>query len=436
MEESTNFPTVNPHAAGIDIGAEKIFVSVDGIQVRNFATFTSEYRKCMEYLLEHGVKRVAMEATGVYWIALHEMLEQKHLEVCLVNPREVSQVKGRKSDVSDCQWIQRLYSAGLLRQSYIPAGKLKELRIMVREREDLIQMGSAYINKMQKALELMNIKLTSVISQIQGASGMRMIEAILQGERNPQTLLDLCDTRIVRHKSDNILKALEGNYNPTYLFMLNSNLGMWKIHQLELKSIDEKIESLLDELNQDRPSIEDQTKTKDIRHHAPDIKGLHQKMLDLYGVNVGSISGLNDYSLLRLAGETGNDLSRYPTSKHFVSWCQLSPRHKQSGKMFRRIRVKTGSPAGQIFRNAARSLLNSKHIAIGAFMRRIRSKKGAAIAIKAGARKLAEAYYNIITKGNSYVEQGIIAYQNQLKEREFKLLTRLAVKHNITLMPT
>lgn len=431
MEKTENLPIIYSHAAGIDIGAEKIFVSVDGIEVVNFRTFTADYRKCVEYLIQRGIQGVAMEATGVYWIALHRMIEESNIKVCLVNPKEVGQVKGRKSDVSDCQWIQKLYSSGILRESFIPAGKLKEMRLMVREREDIIEMGSAYVNKMQKALELMNIKLTEVISQIHGVSGLRMIEAIIQEERSPQKLLELCDARIINAKSKDVLSALEGNYNPTYLFMLKSSFQMWKLHQQELVNIDKKIESLLNELNMNRPHIDDDEKPKAIRHHKPDVKDLHQKMLDLYGVNVSSLSGLNDYSLLRLVGETGNDLERFPTAKHFVSWCQLSPKHKQTGRTIKKIRIRTKNPAGQIFRDAARSLLNSKHIAIGAFMRKIRAKKGAAIAIKAGARKLAEAYYNIIKKGKAYVEEGIANYQKKLKEREFKLLQKLALKYNV-----
>lgn len=200
MQTETVFETVNPQSAGIDIGSEKIFVSVDGTTVVHFETFTADYRHCISYLKEHRIFRVAMEATGIYWIALYELLEKAGIEVCLVNPREVKQVKGRKTDVKDCQWIQKLFSAGLLRQSYIPSGKLKDIRLLVREREDIIDMGSTYVNKMQKALELMNIKLTQVLSQIHGASGLRMIEAILQGERDPEKLLTLCDERIIEKK--------------------------------------------------------------------------------------------------------------------------------------------------------------------------------------------------------------------------------------------
>src|SRR6187551_3247161 len=175
MQKVTVFETVYEQAAGIDIGAAKIFVSVDGIEVVSFDTFTSGYYQCAEYLQSKGVLHVAMEATGVYWVALYAMLESCGLKVCLVNPKETKQVKGRKTDVKDCQWIQKLFSSGILRQSFIPETNYLEVRQLVRERLDVIEMGSVYVNKMQKCLELMNIKLTEVISQIHGTSGIKMI---------------------------------------------------------------------------------------------------------------------------------------------------------------------------------------------------------------------------------------------------------------------
>lgn len=434
MKRESIFEMVNSHAAGIDIGAEKIFVSVDGSTVVHFSTYTSDYHRCIDYLKGHKIERVAMEATGVYWIALYEMLERNGIGVCLVNPKEVKQVKGRKTDVKDCQWIQKLFSVGLLRESYVPAGKLKEVRMMVREREDIIEMGSTYINKMQKALELMNIKLTNVLSQIQGKSGRKMIEAIIQGERDPEKLLSLCYSTVRVKKSEDIKLALQGNYNETWIFLLSENYKMWQQHQAHLYSIDKKIESLLEELNENRKKLEPTSKPKSIRHHKPEIANLNQKILTLYGVNISSLSGLTDYSALRLVGETGNELSRFPTSKHFISWCQLSPRNSQSGKMNRKIKMKMKSKAGQIFREAAQSLLNSKKVAIGAFMRKIRSKKGAPIAIKAGARKIATAYYNIITKGTEYVEEGINRYELKIRNQEIRLLTKLAEKHDMRLL--
>lgn len=193
MKKTTVFETVHDHAAGIDIGAEKIFVSADGIEVVSFDTFTSGYYQCIEYLQQKGIKHVAMEATGVYWMALYAMLESCGFEVCLVNPKETKQVKGRKTDVKDCQWIQELFSAGILRKSLIPEEKYKEVRQLVRERIDVIEMGVTYVSKMQKCLELMNIKLKQVISQIHGASGIKMIKAILAGNRDKDYPLSHCE---------------------------------------------------------------------------------------------------------------------------------------------------------------------------------------------------------------------------------------------------
>ena len=435
MAKVISFEQVNPAAAGIDIGAQKIFVSPDGRTVSSYGTFTEDYRKLVADLKALGIERVCMEATGVYWITLYEFLEQEGLEVCLVNPKEVSQVKGRKTDVKDCQWIQQKFSAGLVRQSYVPAGVFKELRMMMRERKDIIEMGSAYVNKMSKCLELMNLKLTGVISQIQGASGLRMIEAIIEGERDAGRLVALCDKRIIEAKSDELVKALEGNFNESWIFLLKQNLHMWKLHQHHLKTIDERIEMLLDKLADGKAVVTPTGAPKPIRHHKPQISGLHQKLLTICGVNGSTISGINDYTMLRLLGEIGVDMSRFPTVKHFVSYCQLAPGCHQSGKKRRRSNAGSGNPIGQIFREVAFGLMSSKDIAIGAFMRRVRGRKDGRVAVKAGARKLASAYYHLHTKGAEYVEQGVARYNEQMKAREQIILEKLAAKHNLKLVP-
>ena len=431
MQKVTKFETVYEQAAGIDIGAEKIFVSVDGVEVVSFDTFTSDYYRCVEYLQQKQVRHVAMEATGVYWVALYAMLESCGLKVCLVNPKETKQVKGRKTDVKDCQWIQKLFSSGILRQSFIPQVKYMEVRQLVRERLDIIEMGSTYINKMQKCLELMNIKLKEVISQVHGASGMKMIRAILSGNRDKDYLLSLCDKRIIAKKGESVLKALEGNYSDTYLFMLQQNLMMWEKHQEQITLIDTWITQLLEQLCNDSKPVVIKSKPKPIRHHAPKIEGLHGMLIQLYGVNLSSISGINDYTLLRLLGETGIDMNRFPTAKNFVSWCGLSPKHHQSGKTNKRVKGTRCNKSGQIFKEIAQALINSKYIAIGSFIRKLRARKDTAIAIKAGARKLATAYYNALTKGTDYVEQGIKRYEEQIKQREKAALYRLAKKHNM-----
>lgn len=431
MSKVTVFETLYENAAGIDIGAEEIFVSIDGKEVVSFLTFTADYYKCAEYLQEHKITRVAMEATGVYWMALYAMLESCGIKVSLVNPNETKQVKGRKTDVKDCRWIQKLFSAGILRESFVPEGKLMELRHLVRDRLDIIEMGSTYVNKMQKFLELMNIKLKEVISQIHGVSGIKMIKAILNNQRDPSYLLSLCDERIIRTKSERILKALEGNYNDSFLFLLQLNLGLWEEHQLRIATIDKAIEGLLLELSKGKPMVTSEARIKSIKHHPPKIDNLHTKMLQIYGVNMSTISGINNYTLLRLLGETGVDMSRFPTVKHFISWCGLAPKNHQSGKMNKRVKGSKCNNTGQIFKECAQGLLNSNRIAIGIFMKRLRSRKDSGIAIKAGARKIAMAYYNSLTKGTEYIEQGMEKYKEQLKQKEIALAYKLARKHNL-----
>jgi len=430
MANVINFEEIHSNGAGIDIGSREIFVSTDGEEVVKFKTFTGDYHSCCKYLKEKGIVSVAMEATGVYWISLYSMLESYGIQVCLVHPQEVQQVKGRKTDVQDCRWIQKLYSAGILRESIVAKGDLKELRLLIRERLDLIEMGSTYVNKMQKYLELMNIKLRNVISQIHGVSGLRIIRAILSGERDPEKLVVLAHESIQKKKRADVIKSLEGNYNESYLMLLKENLRLWEEHQASIRHIEHLIEILLEKMNKDNTHIQVNSAQKPSRHHNPDIKGLHRTMVQMYGgVNLSTVAGINDSTMLRLLGEIGNDLSRFPTKKHFISWVGLSPKNKQSGKMKKRLKCPSNN-AGLIFRQSAQSLSVSKDKAIGVFINKLKGRKGAKVAIKAGARKIAEAFYDAITKGLDYVEQGAMKYKEQMQQRELYLLNKLAKKYN------
>jgi transposase len=433
MGKEVKFEKIHVNGAGIDIGSKEIFVSIDGEQVVKFGTFTSDYHLCCKYLKDNGIESAAMEATGVYWMSLYAMLEQSGIQVCLVHPCEVQQVKGRKTDVKDSQWIQKLYSAGILRESIVAEGLLKELRILVRERLDLIEMGSVYVNKMQKYLELMNIKLRNVISQVHGSSGLRIIRAIIDGERDPLKLVALCHVNIQEKKKAEVVKSLEGNYHESYILLLKENLRLWDEHQQSIGSIEGQIAELLEKLNNNK-HIDVKSPSKAARHHNPQIKDLHKTMVQLYnGVSLTTITGINDCTMLRLAGEIGFDMSRFPTVKHFVSWLGLSPKNKQSGKMKKRLKS-NANKAGLILRQSAQSLMNSKDSAIGVFIKRLKGRKGAPVAIKAGARKLAIALYNALTKGIDYVEQGAAKYAVQIKQREIRLLQKLACKHNYYLV--
>ena len=319
------------------------------------------------------------------------------------------------------------------RKHRIAEGLLKELRILIRERLDLIEMGSSYINKMQKYLELMNIKLRNVISQIHGASGLRILKAIISGERDPEKLVILCHESIRNKKREDLIKSLEGNYHPSYILLLKENLRLWEEHQASVLYIERQIEILLEKTNQDNHHIEVTSPNSPSRHHQPQIKELHRTMVQMYGgVNLASIAGINDSTMLRLLGEVGKDMSRFPDRKNFVIWLGLSLKNKQSGKMKKRIKS-AANHAGLIFRQSAQSLLTSKHCVIGVFMRRLKGRKGSRVAIKAGARKIAEAFYDTLTRGMDYVELGVEKYIEHVKLKELQLLNKIAKKHNCQL---
>ncbi len=432
MKKEIVFEQIYESAAGIDVGSEMIYVSVDGIEAKSFGTCTSDYRECIDYLRSKKIIRVAMEATGVYWIAFYRMLEEASIKVSLINPSEIKQKKGKKTDVSDCKWIQKIFCAGLTKESFIPEGKLYDVRLLVRERLDIIDMGATYVNKMHKFLELMNVKIGHAISQIQGVSGMKMMKAIIAGERDTEKLLALCEKSIIKNKGEQVKKSLEANYNSTCIFMLSKNIDLWEQHEKKIAEIDGLITTLLNELTKEKV-IKDYkpNKEKAIRHHKPKIDGLQEMLVKLYGVDVSKVSGINNYTLLRLLGETGIDMSRFETAKHFVSWCGLSPGRNQSGKSSKIVKRAPCNKAGQIFKEVAQSLENSKYIGIGQFIRNLKHKRGASVAYKAGARKVALAYFNCIEKGSEYVEYGIEKYEELRKQKELTLLKKLAKKHDM-----
>lgn len=423
---------IRENAAGIDIGAKQVFVYVEGQKVKAFFTFTEDFEELVRYLLSHNVETVAMEATGVYWYILYELLEQANIDVWLVDGRETKQVPGRKTDVKDCQWIQQLHSHGLLKRCFVATEEIKELRSYQRLREDHIRSASMHINHMQKALTQMNIRLKEVINQIHGVSGMKVIKAILDGERNTETLLQLCDKRIIKNKGQDVLKALNGRYTKASLFSLKQAYDAYNFYQQQIAQCDEQIENDIKKINQGTKNQPLDKKRKPIRHNAPRVKDLGSSMLNIFeGRDATVIAGITDYTWMQLLSETGRDLKRWPTEKHFTSWLGLAPGQNWSGKK-RRNKKKKGSPkAGQIFRTIAQGLINSKKIAIGAFGRKLRARKGPAIAIKAMARKIAELYWKVINKGIEYAEAGIKKYEDQIVKNKQKSLRRLAKELNL-----
>lgn len=435
MNKST-ISKINPNSAGIDIGTEYIFIGVENKTVVSFPTFTHSYLKAIEYLRDNNITSVAMEATGVYWFALYDMIEQAGISVCLVDGREVRNVPGRKSDVEDCQWIQQLHSFGLLRPCFIPDDITRQLRTYSRLRQDHLSISTQHIQHMQKAFDSMNIKLHNVISQITGVSGMRILKAIISGNRNPEKLASLCEDSILKKKKDLVISSLYGNFREDYIFSLKQAVDAYEFYQQKVLECDNKIQELLELITKYKPTPPTIKPQKRIRHNAPQIDNLHEMLMKLTGGNDPSqITGLTDKTLLELLAETGTDLSKWKTEKHFTSWLCLAPGKHQSGKKNKKRKKKGHTKAGQIFRNAAYSLTKSKHTAIGAFYHRIKAKKGSLIAIKATARKIAILYYNIMTKGIGFVEKGINAYQHKVKEQQIKKLQKQAKLLNLQLLP-
>lgn len=426
---------INLHSAGIDIGSRSIFIGIEGKPVRSFGTFTSEFHQAVDYLRENGVRTIAMEATGSYWIILYDILRDARFDVWLVDGRQTKQVPGRKTDVKDCQWINQLHSFGLLNRCYVAEGLVKELRGYQRLREDHIRSMSMHVNHMQKTLIEMNIRLPEVLSEIHGASGLAMIEAILSGVRDPYQLLSLCHSSLIKNKGEELVKALEGFYSPIGLFSLEQAYQGFKFYKKQVEACDAKIEEVLSEHHHGLPENSAKEARKPIRHNKPQVKGLDQHLLKIFGGKDATVlSGITDYSWLQIYTETGADLSRWSSEKHFTSWLGLSPGQNHSGKK-RKSKSKGKPKAGQLFRIIAQSLLQSKHLALGAFGRRLRARKGPSIAIKAIARKLAEQYWRLMVKGADYVEKGVEHYLEQLNNQKRKQLHKLALELDMQVIP-
>ncbi len=423
----------------IDIGQEKIFVACSGEEaVRSFGTFSAELELAAEYLVQRGIGRVAMEATGVYWIPLHDLLEKKGLTVTVFNGAHARNLPGRKTDVQDCQWHAMLHSHGLLTGCFIPPEEIRQLRCYYRLREDHLGIATEHIQHLQRALDLMNVRLHLVISQIHGVSGLRVIKAILAGQRDPVALSELCDAQILKHKRAEVIKSLQGHWQEHHLFALRQALESYEFCLRQMAACDQQIEALLQQITQDQPpqSPEPGRKLKVVRHNVPQIEDLHGLLITMSGGRDAThLPGISPLGFMKLVGEIGIDLSKWKTHKHFTSWLGLSPGNSQSGKRRKRLRRKK-TVAGQIFREAVLSLAKSKHLALGAAYRRLRAKKGAPIAIVAIARKLAILYYNLFTKGLDYVEEGVKRYEEKYRQQTLRYLEKTAKAFGLALTPT
>jgi len=430
---------IHQKAAGIDVGASKFFVGIDGAddqdEVVNFETFTCGCKALVSYLQEKEITTVAMEATGVYWKVLHAMLVEAGIEVCVANGRHVKHVPGRKTDVKDCAWIKELHSHGLLRSSFIPAAEVQEIRHYMRIREKCIENKSDAVRRMDKALVCMNIRISTPLSDIQGKSGMEIIKAILAGQRDAEQLIKLCDKRI-ETKMEDMRKSLQGIYKVEELFALQHAYDEYQFYISQIAKCDKEIEIVLQKTAQQKPAVNtEQQKFKRIYHNKPAIKNLDELMMQIYdGKNLTVLSGLTSYTLLKFYSEIGTDFSAWTTKKQFTAALMLAPNKYQSGKSRKYKKIPGTSKAGQILKEAGQCLLRSKNSAIGAFGKRISARRGPSVAIKAMARKLAERIYDINTKGMDYVEIGVKQYEEKQQKQNLKWLKKQAAKFNLILM--
>lgn len=432
---------LQPQAAGIDIGADHHWVCVPAENpdpVRQFKCFTADLQALADWLVACDITTVAMESTGVYWIPLFQILESRGLAVCLVNARHVKTVPGRKSDVLDCQWLQQLHSYGLLASSFRPTADICVLRSYIRQRENLIRSSSVHIQRMQKALNEMNIQLHRVISDITGKTGMKIIRAILAGERDPLKLSELRDPRI-KASPEKIAAALQGDYRAELLFILQQEVTLYETYCQQIQAGDVRIEQYLRQfepkVNLDEQPLPALKRRRKKSYGNEPSFDLTTYLYQISGVDFTQIDGIGALSALNILSEVGLDPSRFPGVKHFTSWLGLCPGSRITGGKVKSSRTRrVVNRAANAFRMAAQSLANSQS-ALGAFYRRLRNRLGAPKAITATAHKLARIFYKLWTDGGPYLDPGVDAYEQQYQDRLVKNLKRKAKSLGFEMLP-
>jgi len=436
----SGLPIINEFAAGIDIGSRFHVVAVGSDlcdePVQTFQAFTSDLQRMADWLNEVGIKTVAMESTGVYWVAAYEVLESRGINVILANAREARAVPGRKSDVNDAQWLQRLHACGLLRASFRPGREIAALRSYLRSRERHLDYAASHIQHMQKALTYMNLQLHHVISDITGATGMQIIRAIVAGERNPNVLAEMRDIRC-KATIETVRAALVGNYQPEHVFALKQALALYDFYQKCVAECDIQIEQVVAALNSSRqipaaPLPKARHRTKQPNKVNFDVRSA---MYQLAGTDLTQIHGIGPFLALRLVAECGTDLTRWKTAKHFTSWLTLSPGCKISGGKVLSAHTRKTSNRLTVALRLAAVTVGRTNTALGAFYRRLAARIGNAKAVTATARKIAILFYNAMRFGIDYKDPGADHYEQQYRDRVIKQLHRRAAQFGLTLQP-
>ena len=434
---------VHPNAAGLDIGAEEIWACAppdrEGETVKPFGTFTPDLNRLADWLVNYGVDTVAMESTGVYWVPIFEILEARGLKVYLVNARHMKTVPGRKSDVQDCQWIQKLHALGLLTASFRPDAEMCALRPYLRHRAQLIEHRSPHILHMQKALAYMNIQLAHVVRDIMGETGMAILRAIVAGERDGVKLAQLRDPRC-QSSAETIAKALSGDWKPEHVFALRQSLELCDFYTQQLAACDAQIQRQFAAITPrwdalpDTPALPTTKRRRKKRNkNDPALDG-RAEIIRITGVDVAGVEGIGVSSALTILSEIGTDMSKWPTDKHFASWLGLAPHNDISGgKVLRSRTLPTNNHAGQAFRHAATAVARTA-TTFGAFYRRKRAQGGPQYAQVATAHKIARTVYHLLKYRVQFEDLGAADYEAKQREREVTSLRKKAAKLGFTLV--
>ena len=446
MEEAhpfTGMSRINLNAAGVDIGSVEIVVCVGGAGdtqiVRTFGNYTVDLQAMGSWMQEHGVKTVAMESTGVYWIPLFEELEREGFECLLISSRSMRRVAGRKSDIEDAQWIQTLHTYGLLESSFRPQAELIALRTLLRHRSQLVEHRSPHIQHMQKALLQMNVQLSQAVTDITGVTGQTIIYAILAGERDPMKLAALREPGCKKSEEE-IGKALIGTWREEHLFVLKQSMEMYAFYTQQIQACDDEIERVYSLTRPDwnagelKPlSISKRSSHSKNRPQNPESIRKHLKRIS--GVDLSAVDGFGVSLAQTVIMECGTDMGKFPNEKHFCSWLGLAPKHEISGgRVLKNKTLKTKNRAGQAFRLAANSVKQADCV-FGVMYRRLKARLGAAQATVATAHAIARVVYRMLKYQVEYETISVEEYEKKYREQQLKYMKKKAAKLGYQLIP-
>jgi transposase len=435
QSEEISLEVVHPDAAGIDIGNELHYVAVppsrDTQPVRHFGCTTAELKAMAEWLKQCGIRSVAMQSTGVYWIAVFDILEDAGFEVYLVNARDTKNLPGRKSDVQESQWLMKLHTYGLLRNSFRPGQEIRRLRTYWRQRNDLVRSAGRHIQRIQKALTQMNVQLANVLSDISGMTGQSIIKAILAGERDPQELAAYRDHR-VKASEEEIAAHLEGNWQEDLLFVLKQEQDGYEFCQKQMSECDRQLERYLAQMEDRSESAElpqEKRRGRLVKNRGNTPRfDLRQELFRMAGTDVTQIDGIDVTTAMTILSEVGCDMSKWKTENHFVSWLRLCPDNKISGaKIIGKGRLPTNNRATLALKMAA-TTLRASNTYLGAQFRRLKAKLGAPVAVKAMAAKLARLVYRMLRFGMQFIDRGAEFYEAQIHQLQVRRLKWQAAK--------